>query len=124
MPHFQSTYLKFIHDPISLFNSSWRCHHCAGAATPFAATRSWLGRGSTTDTTAKRIAETAATKRGTGRAWRPRFARASVIDRTRSEEHTSELQSLMRISYAVFCLNKKKNKTKTYNNITYEPQTT
>src|SRR3546814_6283437 len=30
--------------------------------------------------------------------------------RTRSEEHTSELQSLMRISYAVFCLKKKKNK--------------
>src|SRR3546814_3379819 len=30
---------------------------------------------------------------------------------TRSEEHTSELQSLMRISYAVFCLNKKKKKT-------------
>src|SRR3546814_5243552 len=29
----------------------------------------------------------------------------------RSEEHTSELQSLMRISYAVFCLNKKKPKT-------------
>src|SRR3546814_1495858 len=29
----------------------------------------------------------------------------------RSEEHTSELQSLMRISYAVFCLNKKKNTT-------------
>src|SRR3546814_1840723 len=32
----------------------------------------------------------------------------------RSEEHTSELQSLMRISYAVFCLNKK-NKTTDYN---------
>src|SRR3546814_6077421 len=30
----------------------------------------------------------------------------------RSEEHTSELQSLMRISYAVFCLNKKKRITK------------
>src|SRR3546814_1657171 len=30
----------------------------------------------------------------------------------RSEEHTSELQSLMRISYAVFCLKKKKNKNK------------
>src|SRR3546814_1816634 len=29
----------------------------------------------------------------------------------RSEEHTSELQSLMRISYAVFCLKNKKNKT-------------
>src|SRR3546814_3577719 len=32
----------------------------------------------------------------------------------RSEEHTSELQSLMRISYAVFCLTKK-NKKPTYN---------
>src|SRR3546814_5420873 len=31
----------------------------------------------------------------------------------RSEEHTSELQSLMRISYAVFCLKKKKKKTNT-----------
>src|SRR3546814_16279117 len=31
----------------------------------------------------------------------------------RSEEHTFELQSLMRISYAVFCLKKKKNKKKT-----------
>src|SRR3546814_6281212 len=31
--------------------------------------------------------------------------------RVRSEEHTSELQSLMRISYAVFCLKKKKNIT-------------
>src|SRR3546814_7652188 len=36
----------------------------------------------------------------------------------RSEEHTSELQSLMRISYAVFCLKKKKkNKTRIYTNI-------
>src|SRR3546814_3790487 len=31
---------------------------------------------------------------------------------TRSEEHTSELQSLMRISYAVFCLKKTRNNTK------------
>src|SRR3546814_1119280 len=37
-----------------------------------------------------------------------------ALDRqvTRSEEHTSELQSLMRISYAVFCLKKKKTTTK------------
>src|SRR3546814_3958160 len=34
-----------------------------------------------------------------------------LIEQRRSEEHTSELQSLMRISYAVFCLTKKK-KTK------------
>src|SRR3546814_7978800 len=33
----------------------------------------------------------------------------------RSEEHTSELQSLMRISYAVFCLKKKNTKTKNNN---------
>src|SRR3546814_10415321 len=32
----------------------------------------------------------------------------------RSEEHTSELQSLMRISYAVFCLKKKKQQTHIY----------
>src|SRR3546814_9742338 len=34
-----------------------------------------------------------------------------VIAAIRSEEHTSELQSLMRISYAVFCLKKKKHNT-------------
>src|SRR3546814_2318458 len=41
-------------------------------------------------------------------------APADRQDRYRSEEHTSELQSLMRISYAVFCL-KKKKKTKNHN---------
>src|SRR3546814_20707043 len=35
---------------------------------------------------------------------------AIVAGAVRSEEHTSELQSLMRISYAVFCLKKKKHK--------------
>src|SRR3546814_1175548 len=35
-------------------------------------------------------------------------------DYYRSEEHTSELQSLMRISYAVFCLKKKKNSTRSH----------
>src|SRR3546814_2299511 len=38
----------------------------------------------------------------------------AAVRRTRSEEHTSELQSLMRISYAVFCLKKKKNKNNIY----------
>src|SRR3546814_7225807 len=42
-----------------------------------------------------------------------------VLRLNRSEEHTSELQSLMRISYAVFCLKKKKHKTKKQ---TYEQQ--
>src|SRR3546814_4491348 len=38
----------------------------------------------------------------------------------RSEEHTSELQSLMRISYAVFCLKKKKKKINTIVSTTYK----
>src|SRR3546814_5291914 len=44
----------------------------------------------------------------------PRFAAAAAdfVSSGRSEEHTSELQSLMRISYAVFCLKKKKDKNK------------
>src|SRR3546814_10216130 len=48
-----------------------------------------------------------------------RLVRVAGVDHNaamaRSEEHTSELQSLMRISYAVFCLNKK---NKTYPNTT------
>src|SRR3546814_2452817 len=39
-------------------------------------------------------------------------AAAAQVSGLRSEEHTSELQSLMRISYAVFCLKKKKKKTR------------
>src|SRR3546814_5078846 len=42
-----------------------------------------------------------------------RKSRDGAWDDQRSEEHTSELQSLMRISYAVFCLKKKKKDTQT-----------
>src|SRR3546814_4703639 len=50
----------------------------------------------------------------------PRARRATLaaegesrsVETSRSEEHTSELQSLMRISYAVFCLKKKKTRNK------------
>src|SRR3546814_4474635 len=52
--------------------------------------------------------------RAAGRAARSgpkaRKGNAARVQPIRSEEHTSELQSLMRISYAVFCLKKKKNK--------------
>src|SRR3546814_4802151 len=41
---------------------------------------------------------------------------AFVDHADRSEEHTSELQSLMRNSYAVFCLKKKKKQTQTHTN--------
>src|SRR3546814_9654050 len=40
-----------------------------------------------------------------------RMERMDIADAERSEEHTSELQSLMRISYAVFCLKKTKKST-------------
>src|SRR3546814_3757334 len=47
---------------------------------------------------------------GTTQAARIAFsAKGGRINTDRSEEHTSELQSLMRISYAVFCLKKKSN---------------
>src|SRR3546814_4222615 len=44
-----------------------------------------------------------------GGQWRDRRGADETVEQ-RSEEHTSELQSLMRISYAVFCLKKKKKK--------------
>src|SRR3546814_1061943 len=43
--------------------------------------------------------------------------KVAAFDAQRSEEHTSELQSLMRISYAVFCLKKKKTKTQSNNSV-------
>src|SRR3546814_9287166 len=45
-------------------------------------------------------------------AHQPFVIRPVIAMQARSEEHTSELQSLMRISYAVFCLKKKKTKDK------------
>src|SRR3546814_2953775 len=47
-----------------------------------------------------------------GNGWERRSMISSAW-RGRSEEHTSELQSLMRISYAVFCLKKKNTQTQT-----------
>src|SRR3546814_7154716 len=59
-------------------------------------------------------------------AFRPNSFGSSPAARTaRSEEHTSELQSLMRISYAVFCLKKKNNNKKILTqNIQHETQYT
>src|SRR3546814_10330981 len=58
----------------------------------------------------------------------PRLGRAVlhnvlVIGGTRSEEHTSELRSLMRSSYAVFCLNKKKTLTRSTHHLTRQKHT-
>src|SRR3546814_7881073 len=50
-----------------------------------------------------------ATRPAPANAVEPDVPQADQAGTHRSEEHTSELQSLMRISYAVFCLKKKKN---------------
>src|SRR3546814_8309000 len=60
-------------------------------------------------------------RRTADRAWPPRRRRNGRRPRgrgrlARSEEHTSELQSLMRISYAVFCLKKKKKQDQVSDN--------
>src|SRR3546814_4080690 len=51
------------------------------------------------------------------RSIRRRRGHACDRHRHRSEEHTSELQSLMRISYAVFCLKKKNTQAKVNNDV-------
>src|SRR3546814_2273149 len=53
-----------------------------------------------------------------GRAMQRRQRDHQLHGRARSEEHTSELQSLMRISYAVFCLKKKTNQIRHNDTIT------
>src|SRR3546814_6402212 len=58
-------------------------------------------------------------RRGASRGRRRPSDRRSPLVQPRSEEHTSELQSLMRISYAVFCLKKKKKKNRQHKT-TYE----
>src|SRR3546814_3550535 len=51
-----------------------------------------------------------------------RMRRGRVHADPRSEEHTSELQSLMRISYAVFCLTKKKKEIQKRNQYALQPK--
>src|SRR3546814_5171423 len=72
------------------------------SSTTSAHAREWIiGRGKLTAT---------CTRTGSffrGKRWE-RETRSLTMPMRRSEEHTSELQSLMRISYAVFCLKKKK----------------
>src|SRR3546814_4600111 len=57
---------------------------------------------------AHRVEDSQDLRRGCGRE-HPQVAVLGIECDARSEEHTSELQSLMRISYAVFCLKKKTN---------------
>src|SRR3546814_9224716 len=56
------------------------------------------------------------------RKYMPIIYATMLIGTLRSEEHTSELQSLMRISYAVFCLKKKTHKQQKHNNHNHKPR--
>src|SRR3546814_10853023 len=72
--------------------------------------------GSVANTFGSRLGRPSASSRHSSGNCSPAFCRrahmplVTMDEEMRSEEHTSELQSLMRISYAVFCLKKKKNK--------------
>src|SRR3546814_1245723 len=89
--------------------TAWRR---AGNARPGSSRNSrHRGRQSLTDTGGSQLE-----LRMTRKSRPQRFARHREMRQRagRSEEHTSELQSLMRISYAVFCLKKKKKQHSTY----------
>src|SRR3546814_4911599 len=96
----------------TLFRStSWQCaHHCAPAARR---TRSANGAAFSKPTSRS-------PRRSSGEPLKNSVAGGPMMPKRRSEEHTSELQSLMRISYAVFCL-KKKNSTKEHTHIHQQP---
>src|SRR3546814_2432182 len=117
-------------DTLCPYTTLFRSHRARAvrpdaAAAPSARRRSWV-----------RFAAAQQRVRGYGQAHRPRYRRSgsapypppgrvlpasspapheitetSAFAHTRSEEHTSELQSLMRISYAVLCLKKKPKTT-------------
>src|SRR3546814_8087444 len=90
-------------DTLFPYTTLFRSSHGAGRAAAVAGHRTACRRTERGDGLSTRDARRAATARASA-------CRRSAIrrDGRRSEEHTSELQSLMRISYAVFCLKKKK----------------
>src|SRR3546814_5789738 len=87
--------------------------HCASDAPPMAGRFHFSFRVASQESPDVRPAHPGRTRR-----FRPghcsHIRPSSLRTGTRSEEHTSELQSLMRISYAVFCLKKKKNHKHTH----------
>src|SRR3546814_2559125 len=93
----------------SLSNMPWmRISHCLKSRTPIAALMDKRGGGSSISSV---VLVSSLRKSQLSMLWplmRTRFRRGNP---KRSEEHTSELQSLMRISYAVFCMKKKTDLT-------------
>src|SRR3546814_9797945 len=95
---------------IASFRRESSPHHTSSRPSPHAGAIRRSSLGSTmlrTGSRARKGSYENANKHG-GHAKRGTRPSASAGPPSRSEEHTSELQSLMRISYAVYCLNKKK----------------
>src|SRR3546814_3958447 len=90
----------------TLFRSlaAWRQRDCAVAGTSFEAVATRAGDSD------MRAAGAYWASRADMACGRPDKVQGHLQTAARSEEHTSELQSLMRISYAVFCLKKKQSK--------------
>src|SRR3546814_7893718 len=91
---------------MALGKLTWRSIHCPNSASRKAANASSALR--VTAPSCGRLSQDIRVNAGVPAA--RRLARAAQRKPKRSEEHTSELQSLMRISYAVFCLKKKKKR--------------
>src|SRR3546814_7801743 len=87
---------RLLSGPFLCPENIWRIFLTGGPAHP--ATRPW------TASTSTQAVQRATSITPSAALWR-------LSGAVRSEEHTSELQSLMRISYAVFCLKKKKHNT-------------
>src|SRR3546814_9373229 len=101
--------------PLALAGSEVQyLHHDMSKMAPFAgAGRCWYSADHTYEPTS-RLTPSQRTSASSGVSSTSGVSSGSPTARpstSRSEEHTSELQSLMRISYAVFCLNIKKQKT-------------
>src|SRR3546814_10847145 len=97
-------------DTLFPYTTLFRSHVVPGCLTPEALART---HANSPAPDRHRHSQPALTKPTPTIATHLRAARPSLAATGRSEEHTSELQSLMRISYAVFCL-KKKNTPYTY----------
>src|SRR3546814_2280567 len=104
--------------PLSLHDALPIClmlarHSCRGGRGRRSLSRRGLSGPTTRLTTLRARSRTRTILTSTGSGWRVTW-RWAEIGGWRSEEHTSELQSLMRSSYAVFCLTKKNKHTKHY----------
>src|SRR3546814_7835314 len=81
-------------------------------APPIAMTSLWRSAGIAIDCAAKSFTSSSCVKSSISQMRGREITQGWLVMRARSEEHTSELQSLMRISYAVFCLKKKTHTNK------------